>query len=370
MTPDAGRRPIHESLTTWEEAEKKQQAVLVDTLGDYHLVYPSVTQYSPETALEMKQLAIEHLVSKIKRELLEWSAKTDLETTQSLISRMPSLEPFARSGKLGNLRKEWQALQEYRTQSLARLQQNRQTVFNEFKNLLPAGDLRFEEDGTAILTCHLNSSEDRSQIRKDIADINAYKLGVDKKYSNFTKDLDRMEWIIEGETSSQSFGLGMYEDKLKAIENLFGENTQTFSTLSKFMNQASLSLTEVPFALKLPQDRQVVLNPEYGSKERVIAHLRVKEDVVRFSLKAYLKISSVTCDTGATNQRFWKVNDGSRWSGNTGVSNYGKLSQVVVDFDKARAEKGDLEISESGQIMVATILRLRPSVPSHRIAAP
>ncbi len=179
-----------------------------------------------------------------------------------------------------------------------------------------------------------------------------------------------MEWIIEGETSSQSFGLGMYEDKLKAIENLFGENTQTFSTLSKFMNQALLSLTEVPFALKLPQDRQVVLNPEYGSKERVIAHLRVKEDVVRFSLKAYLKISSVTCDTGATNQRFWKVNDGSRWSGNTGVSNYGKLSQVVVDFDKARAEKGDLEISESGQIMVATILRLRPSVPSHRIAAP
>ena len=157
MRPDTHRKNVQESLDLWAEAEKNQRTLSFDDYGGVHLVYTSVAEHAPELGLELQRQAVLNVVGKIHTELREFAAATKQVSAENLLKQLPSLGKFAASGKIGNLRNEWQTLQAHQARSLEKIATERQNIFNEFKSLLPQMPTHFENDGTAILTKFLES---------------------------------------------------------------------------------------------------------------------------------------------------------------------------------------------------------------------
>ncbi len=364
MRPDIHRKNVQESLDLWAEAEKNQRTLSFDDYGDVHLVYTSVVEHAPKLELELKQQAVLNMVAKIHTELREFAAATKQVSAEHLLMQLPGLGKFAASGKIGNLRNEWQTLQANQTKILTKIATERQKIFNEFKGLLPKMPTHFENDGTAILRNDFTSTEHENLIKQEITDVNKYKLNANGYYQTFVDDLPRLPWSIEIDGATQSFGLGLKEEKLEAIKKVFGNDKLALSTVSKLMNQAAPGLVIGPNNDIYPRNNRIFIKHDQDYGEPTFLRISSKDNCINFEASTYSKSIAVVFNADDNNKggKDWPVNQDERWKGSPGPNNYGERYRLAIQIDKQAASNGILKPVDGTKIEASFEIRLCPAL--------
>ena len=369
MRPDIHRKNVQESLDLWAEAEKNQRTLSFDDYGDVHLVYTSEAKVSPELRLELQRQAVLNVVAKIHTELREFAAAMKEESGEHVLMQLPSLGKFAASGKIGNLRNEWQTLQAHQTKSLAKIATERQNIFNEFKSLLPQMPTHFENDGTAILRNDFTSTEHENLIKQEINDVNKYKLNANGYYQTFVDDLPRTRWSIEIDGATQSFGLGLKEEKLEAIKKVLGNDQSALSTESKLMNQAAPALVTGPNDGIYPRNNRLFISQDRDYGEPTFLHISSKENCINFEANTYSKSIAVVFNADDNNKggENWPVNQDERWKGSPGPNNFGQHYRLAIQIDKQAASNGILKPVDGTKIEASFEIRLCPTIKNQSV---
>lgn len=362
MRPDIHRKNVQESLDLWAEAEKNQRTLSFDDYGGVHLVYASVAEHAPELELELKRQAVLNMVGKINTELREFAAATKEESAEHLLMQLPSLGKFSASGKIGNLRNEWQTLQAHQTKSLAKIATGRREIFNEFKGLLPHMPTHFENDGTAILRNDFTSTEHENLIKQEIEGVNKYKLNANGYYQTFVDDLPRTRWSIEIDGATQSFGLSQETEKLEAIKKVFGNDQLALSTVSKLMNQAAPGLVVGPNNDIYPRHNRIFISHDRDYGEPTFLRISSKDNCINFEASTYSKSIAVVLNADANNKggKNWPVNQDERWKGSPGPNTYGQHYRLAIQIDKQAASNGILKPVDGTKIEASFEIRLCP----------
>jgi len=369
MRPDIHRKNVQESLNLWAEAEKNQRTLSFDDYGGVHLVYTSVAEHAPELGLELQRQAVLNVVGKIHTELREFAAATKQGSAENLLKQLPSLGKFAASGKIGNLRNEWQTLQAHQTESLAKIVTERKAIFNEFKGLLPKMPTHFENDGTAILRNDFTSTEHENLIKQEVQDVNKYKLNANGYYQTFVDDLPRTRWSIEIDGATQSFGLGLKEEKLEAIKKVLGNDQSALSTVSKLMNQAAPALVTGPNDELYPRNNRLFINQDRNYGEPTFLHISSKENCINFEANTYSKSIAVVFNADDNNKggKNWPVNKEERWKGSPGPNNFGQHYRLAIQIDKQAASNGILKPVDGTKIEASFEIRLCPTIKNQSV---
>lgn len=359
MQSNIKRVDAQEALNLWAEAEQKNKSVWFDNQGEIQLIY------SFESGPDLKKSAVLNIVSKIQTEIREFAASTQEKSAEHLLTQLPSLGRFVASGKLGNLREEWQQLQKSHASSLTKLttvRTERQNIFNEFKNKLPQMPTHFEFDGTAVLRNDFKTVELQAIMRKEIAGVNKYKLNNEGYYPEFIKDLPRTRWTIAIDGTTQSFGLDEKDEKLEAIKKVFGNDQSAISTASKIMNQVSPGLVMGPNFSLFPPDLETHIKDSITNNEKTYFHISSAGNCINFEGCTYVKATQVVNKPGDKNEKIWPVNTGEKWEGTPGPKNYGQLYRISLQIDKQAASAGILKPIEGTPIEALYEIRLCPSV--------
>jgi hypothetical protein len=364
MRPDIHRKNVQESLDLWAEAEKNQRTLSFDDYGDVHLVYTSVVEHAPKLELELKQQAVLSMVEKIHTELREFAAAKKEVSAENLLMQLPGLGKFAASGKIGNLRNEWQRLQADQTKSLAKIVTERKAIFNEFKGLLPQMPTHFANDGTAILRNDFTSTEHENLIKQEIEGINKYKINANGYYQTFEADLRRTRWSIEIDGTTQSFGLGLEKEKLEAIKKVFGNDQSALSTVSKLMNQAAPGLVIGPNNDIYPRNNRIFISQDRNYGEPTFLRISSKDNCINFEASTYSKSIAVVFNADDNNKdgKNWPVNQDERWKGSPGPNNYGQHYRLAIQIDKQAASNGILKPVDGTKIEASFEIRLCPAL--------
>lgn len=352
MKPDIHRKNVQESFDLWAEAEKNQRTLSFDDYGDVHLVYPSVAKHDPDLGRELKNQAILNVVGKIHTEQREFTAATKQKSAEHLLEQLPSLDKFLHSGEIVNLRNEWKRLIGNQAKSLAKIAAERKNTFNEFKGFLPQMPTRLEDDGTAILRNDFTSTDHKNLIKKEIAEVNKYKLNAKGYYKTFEDDLPRTRWSIEIDGATQFFGLGKTDEKLEAIKKVFGDDQSALSTISKLMNQAAPGLIIVPNDIIYPRNNRIHIKHDRDYSEPTFLHILSKDNCINFEANTYSKSIAYVLNTDDNNkgEKNWPVNQDERWKGSPGPNNYGQHYRLAIQIDKQAASNGILKPLDGTQI--------------------
>ena len=369
MRPDTHRKNVQESLDLWAEAEKNQRTLSFDDYGDVHLVYSFAVKNSPKLELDLKQQAVMNVIGKIQTELREFAAATKQGSAEHLLMQLPSLGKFAASGKIGNLRNEWQTLQAHQTRSLEKIATERQNIFNEFKSLLPQMPTHFENDGTAILRNDFTSTEHENLIKQEVQDVNKYKLNANDYYQTFVDDLPRIRWSIEIDGTTQSFGLGLKEEKLEAIKKVLGNDQKALSTVSKLMNQAAPALVTGPNDGIYPRNNRLFISQDRDYGEPTFLHISSKENCINFEANTYSKSIAVVFNADDNNKggKNWPVNQDERWKGSPGPNNFGQHYRLAIQIDKQAASNRILKPVDGTKIEASFEIRLCPTIKNQSV---
>jgi hypothetical protein len=369
MTPNINRKNVKESLDLWAEAEKNQRTLSFDDYGDVDLVYTSEAKIGPELRLELQRQAVLNVIAKIHTELREFAAATKEESGEHVLMQLPSLGKFAASGKIGNLRNEWQTLQVHQTKILAKIATERQNIFNEFKGLLPQMPTHFENDGTAILRNDFTSTEHENLIKQEIKDVNKYKLNANGYYQIFMNDLPRTRWSIEIDGVTQSFGLGLEKEKLDAIKKVFGNDQSALSTVSKLMNQAAPGLVIGPNNNIYPRNNRIFINQDRNYGEPTFLRISSRDNCINFEASTYSKSIAVVFNADDNNkgEKNWHVNQDERWKGSPGPNNYGQHYRLAIQIDKQAASNGLLKPVDGTKIEASFEIRLCPAIKNKSV---
>lgn len=364
MRPDINRKNVQESLDLWAEAERNQRTLSFDDHGGAYLVHTSVAQNAPEPELDLKRLAVLNLVEKIQTEIRQLSAATKQESAEQLLMQLPSLGKFTASGKIGDLRNEWQRLSANQARSLAKIAVERKNIFNEFKDLLPQMPTHFENDGTAILRNDFTSTDHENLIKQEIKDVNKYKLNANGYYQTFEADLPRTRWSIEIDGTTQTFGLGLAKEKLEAIKKVFGNDQKALSTVSKLMNQAAPGLVTGPNDDIYPRNNRLFISQDRDYSESTFLHISSKDNCINFEANTYSKSIAVVFNADDNNkgEKNWPVNQDERWKGSPGPNNYGQHYRLAIQIDKQAASNGILKPLDGTQIEASFEIRLSPAL--------
>jgi len=362
MRPDVNRKNAQQSLDLWVAAKQKNRTLSFDDYGDVHLVYPSVAKHAPELERELKEMAILNLVAKIQTEIREFAAATKQESAKRLLEQLPSLKKFTESGEIGDLRDEWQKLQERQEKISAKIATERQKIFNEFKSFLPQMPTHFENDGTAILRNDFASTEHENLIKQEIEGVNKYKLNANDYYQTFVNDLPRTRWSIEIDGTIQSFGLGQEKEKLEAIKKVFGNDQSALSTASKLMNQAAPGLVIVSNDDIYPRNTRIFINQDRDYGEPTFLRISSKDNCINFEASTYSKSIAVVLNPDDKNKggKTWSVNQDERWKGSPGPNNYGQHYRLAIQIDKQAASNGILKPVDGTKIEASFEIRLCP----------
>lgn len=364
MKPVPERQHVDAALAIWASAERNQQGVVVDDNGTIELLYRSVRQQAPEVSAALTRHAVQQMIGKIHSEVQRLAAASGSETSESLMAKIPSLGRFAASGKLGNLRTEWQQLTRERAATIERLVTERQHVFNEFRAFMPAMPMRTEANGTVIYQHDFDSPASQEQLREELADIDKYKVKTGELSSQFKKDLDRSFWRIDVDGASHSFGLNNGNETLAALRKAFDNADVVLATVSKLLNQTMPTMVLATNAKLFPNSSIAVLKSDQQNDEPSFFQIKRRGETIELSVDVYAKIDSVNLPGGLDNpnDRSWRTNQGPRWSGPPGPGNYGRHTHVSFTLDLAAARIGELRPLEGTKLNGFHAVRLCPAV--------
>ena len=364
MKPIPERQDVDTALTVWARAERNQQGVVSDDNGTIELLYSSVRQQAPEVSAALTRHAVQQMVGKIHSEVQRLAAASGNENTESLLAKIPSLGRFAASGKLGNLRAEWQQLMHGREAMLQRIASERKQIFDEFRHLMPSMPLGIDASGTVTYRTSFDSIASQQQLREQLAEIDAYPVKSGELSSQFQKDLPRSFLKVDTEGISQRFGLRHEEQKLAALRKVFDNDEAVLGSVSKVLNQIMPTIVLVPHHNLYPNTSGIVLQADKKNEESSFFQIRRRGEIVELSVDTYGKIDTVGLPGNLENlsSRLWRMNQGERWSGDPGPENYGRHTHFSFTLDIAAARNGELRALEGTQLHGLHEIRLCPVV--------
>jgi len=364
MKPLPERQNVDAALAVWANAERDQMGVVTDDNGNVELLYKSVRQLAPEVSAALTRDAVKQLVGKIHTEIQLFNAATGADNTEWLMTKLPSLGRFAASGKLGNLRSEWQQLTRDRSAAMERVASERKHIFNEFREHVPQMPMHTEADGTVVYRHNFDSPASQEQLREQLADIDKYQLKSGELSAQFQKDLPRSFLKVDAENGSQRFGLGAREQKLDTLKKVFDNDEIVLATVSKVLNQIMPTMVLTPNAVLFPNPSMTVLQSDQQNTESSFFQIKRRGEIVELSVDVYGKIDKVDLPGNLENPngRSWRMNQGAKWSGNPGPHNYGRHTHVSFTLNLAAARKGELSPLEGTKLNGFHQIRLCPVV--------
>ena len=364
MQATTSRQRIESALDTWSQAELQQVGVVSDRYGTVELLHASVTQIEPTLALSLKRDAVKALVDKIQAKVQGWAPAPDQEAAKHLLMKLPSLGRFAASGKLGNLRQEWEALKQYQAEKLESDANQRKRIFSEFRDLLPDMPLQFEPDGTAVLFRDFSAPKHQALILAEIEHVNTYQLNRHGFYNSFTSDLPRTCWKIEANGQMQEFGLQHEEEKLRALKEVFDHKEAALATASKVMNQVACAMVLNANLTISPMRSGVVM--QSTKKNTEICNFRVMKNKgnIELEINMFKKIETIVVPASDENQNssIWRVNEYDFPSGNSALSNFGEHIRLNFLIDTEAALEGRLIPVKDTMVQASIEYRLRPTL--------
>lgn len=363
MRPLSDRQTVEAALELWAAAERQQLGVVADDNGVIELLYASVQIQAPDVASLLTKAAVPKLVGRIQSELTRRAALSELGSPESLIAKMPSLGRFAATGKLGNLREEWEQLTRRDAEASSRIAAERHRVFDEFKNLMPAMPYETHEDGTVVYRYDFSSPELQESLRANLAEIDQYQLSNRGFYQSFTADLPRTFFSIEIDGAKHRFDLGRVEEKLATLNKVFDNNQLMLSTVSKVLCQVMPAIVLTMNETLFPNLSGVVLKANQANSERSHFQVRRSGNNIELGCNIYAKIDKVAlpATSDGRQDQIWPVNQGAKWSGAPGATNYGRLIHFSFTLDTAAAARGQLRAVEGSAIKAYTETRLCPT---------
>jgi hypothetical protein len=368
MRPLSDRQTVEAALEVWAAAERQQLGVVADDNSVIELLYASVQIQAPDVAASLTEAAILKLVNRIQIELTRRAALSELGSAESLIAKLPSLGRFAVTGKLGHLREEWEQLTHRNAEASSRIAAERHRVFNEFKNLMPAMPYETHDDGTIVYRYDFGSPELQESLKANLAEIDQYQLNKRGFYQSFMADLPRTFFSIEIDGAKHRFDLGLEKEKLEMLKKAFDKNPLVLPTVSKVLCQAMPAIVLTMNQTLFPNLSSVVLKANQANSERTHFQVRCNGDKIELGCNVYAKVDKVAlpATSDGRQDQIWPANQGAKWSGAPGPTNYGRLIHFNFTLDTAAAARGELRAVEGSAIQAYTETRLCPATSHQR----
>lgn len=367
MRPLSDRQTVEAALEVWAAAERQQLGVVADDNGVIELLYASVQIQAPDVASSLTKAAVLKLVGRIQSELTRRAALSEIGSAESLIAKMPSLGRFAATGKLGYLREEWEQLTRRNAEASSRIAAERHRIFDEFKNLMPAMPYETHDDGTVVYRYDFSSPELQESLRANLAEIDQYQLNKHGFYQSFAADLPRTFFSIEIDRAKHRFDLGLEKEKLAMLNKVFDNNPLVLATVSKVLNQVMPSIVLTMNQTLFPNLSGVVLKSNQANSEPTHFQVRRSGNNIELGCNVYAKVDKVALPAtrDGRQDQIWPANQGAKWSGAPGPTNYGRLIHFNFTLDTAAAARGQLRAVEGSAIQAYTETRLCPAT-SHQ----
>lgn len=355
---------VDEALRICAEAEKSNVDLISDDLGRVELLYGSVREHSPDVAKAFKRTAILQIIEKIQSEVRGWGRLSGMESAEVLMQRLPGLSRFAASGKIGNLRNEWQALKQSQGERLAALAEERKKIFFEFSHLLPSLPVHFEQDGTAVLKQNFDAPEHQEVLKAAVKAIDGYDIGNSGLYRTCETDLPRTFWEIRNDEGWKSFGLGEAAKKRSALDELFGQDRTALGTVSKLLHQAATTLPMEVRGLFFPSPPSGVLSSDNNNDKSTYFRLSERDGDIELEVNMFGKVDSVIIPATMEDKlgKKWRTNQGPRFNGDPGPRNFGQSYRLRLLIDREAASQGKLQAVPGTPIEASVEYRFCPVV--------
>lgn len=361
----------YDAMNLLEKAETLHQAIQVTPKGNIKILHQKPTQL-PSSKLSVVQAVMEKMQT-------EAAALAPTQTGRNILGflslRMPSLSLFAMSGKIGNLREEWQEikqtlqqpgleLQEEAFIQFNQMQQERLKICEEMAQALPAGLNMSIEDGAVSSLNHVFSVPEQNELLT-LCRTAMEGVSIDKAsgmVGQTLKDLHRQQMTFIVETPAEShtkkgavnsndgkfittkkeFGTGHKEEKISALLEVAGNNSRAANTLGALTNQEMLKMMAHLFS---------VAHPTQSSLATVTKQKEKTEEVQLYTLRrrtdgdvelSYLRLRGIEKLLTIDGQQEWKINSEPRFQGDLSESNFGVKQKAKILLKKSDLEQGIL----------------------------
>ena len=360
-----------DALNLLGKAEDINQAVQVTPKGNIKILHQKPGQL-PASKLAVVQAVLNKMQNEASELGIEQSGSNALGF---LTLRMPSLNLFAVSGKLGNLREEWQQIKQEHKQparleeeafmQFSKTQKERLKVVNDMSQVLPAGFDISIEDGAISKLEHVFSESAQNQLlacaRSCIADPIDKTTGLDRQTM---KDLHRqgMTFILEqlpaassGKkinpdnkekiiTTKKEFKGGKEAEKIAALHELCGNNQLVARTVSALTNQEFLKAIGMYFDLERP-------TPSGYGAAMVTVRPMIKEEILLYTLRrkidgdvelTFLYLWTANKLISNDGKQEWKINSGEEFRQPLSETNFSGKRTAQLLLKKSELKKGIL----------------------------
>jgi hypothetical protein len=369
-----------EALRICHEAERQNLGIVCDDQGTVELLYAAVECHAPTVARDLKQKAMQTIVKKMESELEIMARATGQESAVQLLQKLPGLGRFTASGKIGDLRNQWQQLKADTSKQILALAEQRKQIVSEFKHLLPDIPIRFEHDGTAVMYQDFTAPAHQEMVINKILDCNKYALSTDGMCKDFTGDLHRTFWKIEVDQEPPALGREMAEiglsapdgeaaqRKKTALNNLVGDDATALGTVSKLIHQGAVFIVSTASNQRSPRNPDCLLQSKKPNDASTFFRISRKDNHLEFECNAFYKIDQVNRFPSQADRqgKIWPTNNLGDPSEEPGLSNYGThvRLRVIIDMDAAR--KGELRPLDGTQVEASVEYRIRAELPAKR----
>ena len=183
-----------EAIAVWEGASRNNKPVGADAHGNLTVVYGSAMDSFNQPSAH-QDAAQQCLINKLKNESGPFLSLSNQVFSHVMHSRLPSLEQFMSSGKLGQLSSEWQALRSTLNTSKAlpeAIEAKRNTEAKKMAELLPAGmQIDIHDEGLSLYT-HTFSEASQDRLMMEMSLLAHEEMNKRLPLSNqFIKDVNR-----------------------------------------------------------------------------------------------------------------------------------------------------------------------------------
>lgn len=359
--PNAQRRSISEDLETWAAAEKNNHSVAADTSACILYVNTDFQKISGDTKAKKKQ-AVMILAKKIYDGAVVF-AKSQDEFKRIIAQKLPSMEKFIATGKLGNLKDEWEKLIETNDPDLKaqkNLEKKRKEFIDKIAEFLPKGLVLSEKSGAVSSMTHILKRELLPFLKDEIIssceqDSTKKIIGGQTVDGRFANDASRSSinyepkennFLTSKEKSTQSTKLKYRpeEEHIKQMNRIFNGDAIMIETVSKIINQTLIRRVSESLRKGIyenpdsPNSTIFKSSREEGSlSNEFTVRLNENDDVIVDAIQMQ-KYESIVIPPDHVEQ--WKINRDPLWEGVASQTNFGLRTVCSV-----RLRKEDLQNS-------------------------
>lgn len=365
-----------EALSLLEKAEGVKQALQVTPRGNVKILHQKPGQL-PASKLVVVQAVLNKMQNEANALGLLGPDQSGPNVLGFLSLRMPSLNSFAVTGKLGNLREEWQQIRQELEQperlkeeafmKFSQVQNERLKVVHDMSQVLPIGfDISIEDGATSTLD-HVFSESAQNELL-DCCRTALRGVVIDRAtgmVNQTLKDLHRqqMSFIIESlavpsskgnaisdndaklTETKKEFSTGKKEEKLTALMEVAQNNKVVANTLSGVLNQDIFKVMGYLFNKDNPTpsgDVCITGQPEKKDEVQLYTLRRRADNDFELTLLRLRQTEKLISMDG---QQEWKINSADQFQQELSENNFGEKQVIKLFLKNSDLEKGVLNPS-------------------------